>query len=142
MKKSLLALAFVCSTSSVWACGDCDTQIQWKDWKISSDEMRFLGVKTNDFPLYHLVDGNPNTPWVWSGIPFYKRHSRQEGKWLYFVPKRPVVVDEVRILSGYNKSEALWKRNNRVKRLEVSTLEGTPTNSGQRWSKTVGLVQF
>ncbi|RYX83674.1 hypothetical protein EON83_13800 [bacterium] len=120
MKKFLFSLCCLGISNSVWACGSGPTSVTWKDWSVKSNEMRWLGVSHNGMPLHHIVDGDPKTAWVWSGLGGPVAKFRRAPKNLLFVRETPFEVDEVRILSGYNKSAALWKRNNRIESLRIT----------------------
>ncbi|BCM93206.1 hypothetical protein IAD21_05094 [Abditibacteriota bacterium] len=120
MKKSLLVLVMLFTVKMALGCGTGPTSVNWQDWSIKSNEMRWLGVSHNGMPLYNLVDGDSKTAWVWSGLGGRVEKYRRGPKNLIFIREKPFWVDEVRILSGYAKNAALWKRNNRIKTLSIS----------------------
>ena len=130
----LVSLLTIALSAPLWACGSGPTQVGWGSWRILSNEMRWIGVKYNAYPLYHLTDGNPKTAWVWSGISSLKIETSKK---LIFAAHAPFWVDEVRILDGYQRSEKLWKRNNRIKTLKI-TRDG---DEGATWARTLTPIK-
>ena len=79
-------------------------------------------IKDNYHP-YYLIDENPNTTWAVrtaeSGIG--------ERVFMYYsLPKNENIF--ISIKNGYQKSEDLFNKNNRVKELEVKLTSGTINN--------------
>jgi len=116
-------LAASVAARGVWACGEEDQDVTMAEvgaWTISSSEVPGEEDATSrrypHFKLAHLMDNNAKTPWVFRGQgranafdpSWGKRHaialSRESG----------VMVDEIRIMNGYNKRADLFKRNDRV----------------------------
>lgn len=120
MKKLLVVVCLI--LVALPAVGDgTATLIRWPGWECASTEDLSLGRKHTSFPLTYLFDGNPGTPWVFSGTgkhelsgrKGYALHlSREEGR-------KPVTVDSIWIMNGYNKSQGLFLRNNRIIELKL-----------------------
>jgi hypothetical protein len=81
-----------------------------------------LKLPPYEYPAYNAVDGNPSTAWAeaadGSGVG--------EGFTVTFPVKRG--VSEVRVLPGYAKTEALFRKYNRPKVLDVEFSDGTKTS--------------
>ena len=84
------------------------------------DERGTLPVHT--YPVHQMLDGDPNTAWMVGGL---YRYSDEEGGFvadraatvkpkLFFVLPKAVRVDGIRIMPGYNKSNEVFQRNNRI----------------------------
>lgn len=113
------------------ACGYGPTHIEWNGWQLSSSEDLWAGRKYHSYPLYNLVDSNPQTAWVWSGngkcyeYTEKKYPSDIEAKhWLSLSSYKPIAADALWIRTGFDKSNALWKRNNRVAKLRLKCTNG------------------
>lgn len=95
------------------------THIEWPGWRVASSENLYAGHRYTRFPLTHLVDGDPRTAWVFSGT------GRSRDGWpsryaLALVPEDPVVIDSLALMNGYQRSRALFLRNNRVAQMRLS----------------------
>jgi hypothetical protein len=121
-----LAMMGVLMTGSaahvVRACGDeeADNEAIVGHWNIYSSEVEGAEDATSrrfpHFKLPHLMDNDAATPWVFRG---QGQKSSFEPSWgtrhaLQFDHDKPVEVDEIRIMNGYNKRPDLFWRNDRV----------------------------
>jgi hypothetical protein len=114
--------------------------IEWKGWKISSNEIWNLegGVQPRfplRFALANAFDGDPNTTWAYTDsgktylsrmkhnpnhVPLVHRpYSSENARSVTLEPASPVSVDEIWILNGHVKRPDLFKRNDRVVRLRI-----------------------
>ena len=96
------------------------TMIRWPAGTIESGENLLSGHIHTGFPLTYLVDDDPATAWVFSGKgkPPFKDGNR------YYIAirlARPQQADELRIMNGYNKSQELFLRNDRVTEIRLKT---------------------
>jgi hypothetical protein len=122
MRAALITLGLCCLVVSVHADGR-NLEIRWKGWRIETGEPFAKDTASRiEHPLTYLVDGDPNTAWMFHGRP------KAERGWNpYFVeflrPSEPgqaqekgspVAVDELWLMNGFNKSRELFLRNNRV----------------------------
>lgn len=125
----------IASTLAATALADYDpTRIQWKGWQVVSSEDRYAGSIHRAYPLTHLFDGNPSTTWAYSGKGVSSDwKSGFPGKYsIGLRPDKPIVLDQVWIMNGYNKSEELYRKNSRFLRLAVY--------EGVYWQETRTLV--
>lgn len=112
------------------------TQIRWAGWRVASSENLYAGRVHTGYPLTYLLDGNPRTAWVFSGTGKCKDgwHSRYA---LALSPMvKPVVIDSVWLMNGYNKSRDAFLRNNRV--VEVRLLVNAKKLKATALSDTMG----
>jgi hypothetical protein len=76
----------------------------------------------HSYPVRQMLDGDPNTAWMVGGLKVY---SQSTDEWvndfaatispkLFFVFPKPLRIDGVRIMPGYNKSTEVFRRNNRI----------------------------
>ncbi len=125
---AIIPLAY-CSAFADW----CPTSVAWSGCVVFSNEDLYEGSIHTSYPLYFLFDGRPDTAWVYSGLPLSKRPNTGDWEmsdppsrilrpsfWCYF--DKPIEISSVRIMPGYNKSSAVFSRNNRVTNLEVKNL--------------------
>lgn len=121
MKKSLLIVGLVALALPA-LCDGAPTMILWSGWNCASTEDVFLGRKHTSFPLTYLFDGKPATTWVFSGTGKHGLSGREGyGLHLSFDEDRmkPVMVDSIWIMNGYNKSRELFLRNNRITEMKL-----------------------
>ena len=102
-------------------CNGTDTYIAWPGWQVSSTENLDAGHKHTSFPLTHMLDGNPATTWVFSGTG--KRLDGSPSGYAITLARerdtKPVAMDGIWIMNGYNKSRKLFLRNNRIVQLKL-----------------------
>lgn len=97
------------------------TLIQWPGWICQSTEDLSLGRRHNSFPLTHLFDGDPSTAWVFSGTGKHVE-GWPTGYAITLIRgehRKPVAVDSIWIMNGYNRSSDLFVRNNRITELKL-----------------------
>ncbi len=99
-----------------------DTFVEWRGWNISSNEGLWAGRKHTAYPLTYLVDGDPNTAWVFSGIQagakdYSYYHPGPYHQWIQFDGR--VYADRLSIMNGYNRSKKLFQRNNRITQINL-----------------------
>lgn len=97
------------------------TRIVWRTWNVSSSEDRFMGAKYGDhYNLRNLFDRDPKTAWVFEQVKTDSPDDYWSGKYAISIEnKRGVVVDSVRLVGGYAKSPEVFRRNNRVRKIEI-----------------------
>jgi len=129
-KAILLGAAFggaLLATVSRACEGEDVTSAEVGNWRISSSEASGEEDATSKrwphFKLPHLMDGNAATPWVFRGqgrkdvfsATWGKRHAL-----MFERQSKPVAVDEIRLMNGYNKRADLFKRNDRVVQIGIA----------------------
>ncbi len=120
--KKLLTVLFMIAVAIPGRCDGTATLISWPGWTCSSTEDLSLGRKHTSFPLTYLFDGNPATPWVFSGTGKHESSDRKGYAVRLTIDEdriKPVMVDSIWIMNGYNKSKALFLRNNRITELKL-----------------------
>ncbi len=99
------------------------TAIRWPGWTLSSGEETWAGAIHGSYPLQYLIDGDPATAWVFSGKPSLAHAGIDtklaDRRYLALASEEPVRIDGIRLMNGYNKSEEVFFRNDRVIELEV-----------------------
>ncbi|MCR5455275.1 MAG: hypothetical protein K6F33_09845, partial [Bacteroidales bacterium] len=75
---------------------------------------RLASQGSNNYSEKNMHDFKCNTPWV-EGVKGYGI-----GEWVeYTFEANSSRITEIKVVNGYNKSEAAWKNNSRVKTLKV-----------------------
>ena len=109
--------------------------IEWASWKVYSSENFPEGRRNMNYPLTYLFDDAPATAWVFQGKgrPWDTLDKELNGApfALVLVPKKPVVLDSLCLMNGYNRSPSVFQRNNRVTqiRLTVVAASGNTTRT-------------
>ncbi len=122
--KAIFAAAVLSIAGAIWA-DRINTRVETPDWSVESSECIWAGARHTSYPLWHLMDGRPETAWAFSGLaypkltPEAKSAGVTEEFWIRFVPARPTAIDELRIMNGYNKSDAHFFRNSRVTEIKI-----------------------
>lgn len=126
------ALSMMCGVPALagaaWGCEGEDevTSAQVKNWYVSSSEVPGAQDRTSrrwpHFKLPHLLDGDSKTPWVFRG---QGQKNVFEPTWgsrfaLSLEATKPVVLDEIRLMNGYNKRPDLFYRNDRVVQVGIA----------------------
>lgn len=94
-------------------------------WTITSSEVPGEEDATSrrypHFKLPHLMDNNAATPWVFRGRGTSQMFEPSWGKRhaLSFYRDKPVEIDEIRLMNGYNKRPDLFRRNDRVVQIGI-----------------------
>ena len=109
------------------AADHAPTGVWWNGWRIESSEEAFLGRRHGSYPLTYMFDGKPATAWVYSG-----RQAEWSAQWKGLVrrqwhgdcavslePDKPIALEGIRIMNGYNKSKAVFAQNDRVAEVEI-----------------------
>lgn len=95
--------------------------MQWPGWTVETTEV--LGG--SKYPIEHMFDGDPTTAWVYSKPIKLEEETigpyevAESAYAILLKPDKPVHLDGIRLMNGYNKSEAIFKRNNRIVTLEI-----------------------
>lgn len=115
----------VAGSSAIW----------WPGWSVSSSEDLSEKPKYSSYPLSLMFDGDPATAWVYSST----LDDRDKAQWptrygVELEPRRPIVVDGLRMMNGQNQNPARFRRNNRVVQIRV-----TLTTGRKKSLKTFGL---
>jgi hypothetical protein len=96
------------------------TKIWWSGWKVSSSEDLWDGCTRSSFPLTYLFDGDPNTIWAYSGTSQRWRRGGWRGRYgLSIWMDKPVALDELWLMNGYNKRRDLFLRNDRIVEMQI-----------------------
>jgi hypothetical protein len=101
--------------------GDSEVPLPWMpvaDVKASS-ELKLDGF---EYPGFQAVDGNPSTAWAEA----VKGSGTGQSLTVTFPGTR--AVREIRVLPGYAKTEALFRKYNRAKSLDIEFSDGTKTS--------------
>jgi hypothetical protein len=120
MKRLFSVLLMLVVASPVFA-DYVPTYIKWNGWVIKSSEDGNIHEGQNRYPLTYLFDGDPTTAWVFRG-PRESETRHFEWKSRYGIalnPSKPVQIDGIRIMNGYNKSQELFLKNNRFLRMSI-----------------------
>lgn len=119
--KKLTLIAFLILAALPAYCDGTGTLISWPGWIVSSTENIYMGYKHTSFPLTYLFDGDANTAWVFSGKG--KKIDGSASGYAITITreweKKPVTMDSIWIMNGYNKSTELFLRNNRITQLKL-----------------------
>lgn len=115
MARYLPAAVLLLVSASLASAESWGPYIAWKGWSIGSNEH---GV-TPGHSLRALVDGDPGTAWVYCK-PSAEERARGAGRvpQIWLRPTQPVAADELWLRNGFDKSDELFRRHNRV--VEVS----------------------
>lgn len=106
------------------------TEIMWPGWCLQSGEELYQqdSDKFPDYPLTHLLDGDPNTCWVYRGKPPKEKPAFEADymvakPWIRLVPCWPVTLDGIGVINGYAKSDKLYYRNDRAAKIRITLNE-------------------
>ncbi|MCE9559037.1 MAG: hypothetical protein K8R88_08810 [Armatimonadetes bacterium] len=130
--RKLLVLFTLLATTIAFA-DHWNTMASWSGWKISTGEESWFGKRHTSYPIWQMFDRDPKTAWVYSGtfadpmktksvgekVVSTRLRTLEERAWIQILPRQPVVVSEVRIMTGYNKDLATFQRNARILRLDI-----------------------
>ncbi len=121
MRRAVLIL-ILCTAAMPSRADYTPTNISWRGWQISSSEDLETEYKRIRYPLTNLVDGRPNTAWVYSGKgrPESLKHVWGSRYALEIAPDEPVFADRLLLMNGYNKSPEIFLRNSRVIKVRIS----------------------
>lgn len=97
-------------------------------WRIETSESEVAHGSKNSYPAWNLIDGDAKTTWVYSAKDYRKPAKMNKvGDETYFIsfrPDNPVMLDELKLMTGYNKSESLYYKNSRP--IEIAIYDGYP----------------
>ncbi|MHB9107472.1 MAG: NADase-type glycan-binding domain-containing protein [Armatimonadota bacterium] len=98
--------------------------VQWPGWLVETDE----DYLSTQYPLANMLDGNPQTAWVFNKKLSYKpapgdayRHGQGTELRLRTDDGRAVAIDGIGIINGYAKSAETYRKNNRIRAITVDT---------------------
>lgn len=126
----VLSLALFAACASLVQADRVDTYLAAPGWRIQSSENLWAGSRHTSYPLTNLIDGDPKTSWVFSGIAYPVMTEAEHGQGVVkdvYVGIRfdlPTEVDEIRLMNGYNKDKSTFFKNSRITEIEV--YDGTP----------------
>jgi Domain of unknown function (DUF4424) len=97
-------------------------QFELVDFKVTASSTlaggKYQAQNVNKWSIETEVD--PNSCWA-EGVA-----GNGEGEWLELKPAVPVLLDRLQITNGLAASEALFRANNRIKKLDLSVNGGEP----------------
>lgn len=97
-------------------------------WHIETSESEVAHGRKNSYPAWNLIDGDAKTTWVYSAKDYRKPAKMNTGGdptyFVSFTPDKPVMLDELRLMTGYNKSDRLYYMNRRP--IEIAVYDGYP----------------
>lgn len=126
----LLACAVVASLADGFA-----TRVAWPGGYITTDE----DAPTTQYPLTHMLDGNPATAWVLNKQLAGSRDANHgKGRCFDIMLPHGVKADGIGIINGYAKSRAIYRRNNRIRQIQVAS----GWEQTIRLKETISLQQF
>lgn len=139
--KKLTLIAFLILMALPALCDGTDTLIAWPGWVVSSTEDLYMGHIHTSFPLTYMFDGDAASTWVFSGKG--KRIDGSASGYAVTLARgdgaKPITLDSIWIMNGYNKSRELFLRNNRITQLKLyinSKFEKTVTlDDSMGWHK-------
>lgn len=116
---------------AVAACAAADyspTCAVWPELTVMTSEDLFRGSKYKGYPISAMLDGDPTTAWVFKSVPLRKDDLSTKDTWgtnkaIGFEFTKPILLDGIEIMNGYNKSVETFYRNDRVTALRVMTAE-------------------
>jgi hypothetical protein len=73
--KPLMALVGLVSATMVSA-DRVNTRVETPTWSIESSECIWAGARHTSYPLWHLIDGKPETTWAFSGLAYPRLASK------------------------------------------------------------------
>jgi hypothetical protein len=82
---------------------------------IHSNEQHDVGELTKRYPLRSVLDRDPHTAWCYEPVPRVAPRTPE----IVFELPAGLVADEIRLVNGYAKSEALYRANQRVRTLRI-----------------------
>ncbi|HXH60039.1 MAG TPA: hypothetical protein VNI20_01635 [Fimbriimonadaceae bacterium] len=104
-------------------------RLQWLKWAVGYENHNEIEYPVHEYFIGNMIDGDPKTAFMVGGTQEYVEHNgvdnivaNPKGDFLpivYIELPKPMNVDGLRIMPGYNKSEEIFKRNNRITRLAI-----------------------
>ena len=127
----VIVAVLTCWSQAAYADGH-GPEITWGGWTACSSEIwnKDMGPQPQfplRYPLTHLFDGDPATTWAFEDGQHPQHTALQpaevETPSLHIWPDRPVAMDSIWLMNGYNKRPDLFQRNDRIVRLTISINE-------------------
>jgi len=93
-------------------------------WEVSTSENLWVGSRHTSYPLWNLFDNDPKTTWVYSGLDYPKATTVQGMEfpgeyWIHLSSDKPVLIDELRLWNGYQKSDKHFFKNSRISEVQI-----------------------
>lgn len=118
ISREISALALLMATAV--AVADYDPPRIW--WPGHTVGYTLYGQPKHQYSLVNMLDGDPKTAWMIGPINEIQTSGgsigRSEPAIYIAVPGRGK-IDGIRIMPGYNKSKAIFERNNRITEVEI-----------------------
>lgn len=112
------------------------TSVRWPGFEASSSEDLIGDQRITTYPIANMFDGDPRTAWVFKRNPPSEGGLDMKDYWggRYAVSiqfrneaaggdQHSRIIDGLEIMNGYNKSEPVFRRNNRI--VEMAIYEGS-----------------
>ena len=133
MKRLLLLFGALFSMSQMAGADGGPPTLSWKGWAVSSSEVWNLDAGPQPqfplrYPLTNLFDGDAATTWAFEDGQRRNIKTRPGPDWrpsLTIRPEKPVVMDSLWLMNGYNRRHDLFLRNDRIVRIVIS-VNGKP----------------
>lgn len=120
-----VALATIFLVSCIASADEVRTGMHIPGWTIETSESLWVGHNgPGNYPVWQLFDNHPETTWCFRGLG-YPHPTKREGMelsnepFIYLMPDKPVEIDEIRLMNGYNKSEKLYYQNSRALEIQI-----------------------
>lgn len=115
-----------------WRCGSASEEghnTSWQGWAVTTSEQWAMESPMKPaFPMRHpltyLFDDDPATAWVYvdrrqpAGAT-RRNHPHKPHRSVELIPDKPVTIDRLWLMNGYNKRRDLFYRNDRVVQIEI-----------------------
>lgn len=113
------------------ACAAADyspTRAVWPGFSVMTSEDLYRGSKYKGYPISAMLDGDPTTAWVFKAVPLKEDFLSTKDIWggdksVAFEFDKPILIDGIEIMNGYNKSVERFYQNDRVTALRVMSAE-------------------
>ena len=135
LKFSLTIIALLITSTMVFA-DITFPEVTWGPWKIKTPDL----MMSEEYPVTNMLDGAPQTAWVFNKTQYgsvWKQYKHGEGEEMHISYNGdPITIDNISIINGYAKNEAIYQLNNRILKLEVYC-----TANSKTWNKTFDLKE-
>jgi hypothetical protein len=106
-------------------------RVEWLGWSVGYEYHDDPPYPAHQYFIGNLLDGDPTTAWMVGGVQVYSNEKEA------FVPDfepdyvpilfvnlpKAMKIDGIRIMPGYNKSPAVFARNNRITKIDIHDSE-------------------
>jgi hypothetical protein len=133
----ILVVVLLGTLNPTFARGDyVPTQVHWPGWRVATSEDLGGRAPLTRYSIANMFDGDPRTAWVFGRDtpvrPDTDPEAATTGHWggrygLSLELGRATELDGFELMNGYNKSERLFKLNNRI--VEVAVYDESPYGS-------------